>query len=63
MVFFYFFFLSFFLFEKFVSVTASPGFLTPSVTLKITPASSAVILYQDSFLKFFLCLENIQEKY
>ena len=47
------FFLPFFPFEKFVIVTASPGFLTPSVTLKIMPASAAVIPYQYSFLKFF----------
>lgn len=46
-------------FEKFVTVTASPGFLTSPVMLKISAASVAVTPYQHSFLKFVLA--NIQK--
>lgn len=46
-------------FEKFVTVTASPGFLTSPVMLKISAASVAVTPYQHSFLKFMLA--NIQK--
>ena len=46
-------------FEKFVTVTASPGFVTLPVMLKISAASVAVTPDQPSFLKFTLA--NIQK--